>query len=57
MIDKFRVGIIRADGTPEAKNFPDKKPAEDWILSFMEKEHLRQARLKDLETNIEERII
>ncbi len=53
----YRVGIIKENGTPDAKNFDTKKEAEDWILSLMDKENLRQARLKDLDTNIEERII
>ncbi len=53
----FRVGIIQENGTPDAKNFGTKKEAEDWILSLMDKETLRQVRIKDLESGIEEKII
>lgn len=53
----YRAGIIKENGTPEAHNFDTKKEAEDWILSIMDREELRQARIKDLDSNIEERII
>lgn len=53
----FRVGIIHENGNPEAHNFDTKWEAESWLLSIMEKEELRQARLKDLDTEIEEKII
>ena len=53
----FRVGIIRQNGIPEAHNFKTKGEAEEFILKLMEIENLRQARLKDLDTGIEEKII
>ena len=53
----FRVGLIRENGIPEAHNFDTKAEAESWLLSIMEKEELRQARIKDLTTGIEEKII
>jgi len=53
----WRVGVIRQNGIPEAHNFNTKSEAEDYLLSIMEKEELRQARIKDLSTGEEERII
>jgi hypothetical protein len=53
----FRVGLIRANGIPEAKNFPTREEADDFLLKLMEIEQLRQARLKDTDTGIEEKII
>jgi hypothetical protein len=53
----FRVGLIRENGTPEAHNFDTKVEAESWLLSIMEREELRQARIKNLDTNEEEKII
>ena len=53
----WKVGVIRQNGIPEAHNFDTKSEAEDYLLSIMEKEELRQARIKDLSTGEEERII
>jgi hypothetical protein len=53
----FRIGLIRENGIPEAHNFKTKGEAEDFILKLMETENLRQARLKDLNTGVEEKII
>lgn len=54
----YRVGLIRANGIPEAYNFDTKSEAESFLLSLMDKEpNLRQARLKDLTTGEEERVI
>jgi len=53
----FRIGLIRANGIPEAHNFDTKEEAEEFLLALMDKEQLRQARIKDLITNEEERII
>jgi 3'-phosphoadenosine 5'-phosphosulfate sulfotransferase len=53
----FRVGLIRANGAPEAQNFNTKEEADEFLLILMDKEKLRQARLKDLTTGIEEIII
>jgi len=53
----WKVGVIRQNGIPEAHNFDTKSEAEDYLLSIMEKEQLRQARIKDLSTGEEERII
>ena len=49
----FRVGIIKENGIPEAHNFDTKTEAESWLLSVMDREELRQARIKNLETNVE----
>jgi hypothetical protein len=53
----FRVGLIKENGFPYAQNFPTKEEAEDFLLKLMETEQLRQARIKDLDTGIEEKII
>ena len=53
----WKVGVIRQNEIPEAHNFDTKSEAEDYLLSIMEKEELRQARIKDLSTGEEERII
>ena len=53
----WRVALIRQNGIPEAHNFPTRSEAEDFILKLMETENLRQARLKDLDTGVEEKII
>lgn len=53
----FRVGLIRENGIPEAQNFDTKVEAESYLLSIMEREELRQARIKDMSNGIEEKII
>ena len=53
----FRIGLIRQNGIPEAHNFNTRAEAEDFILNLMETENLRQARIKDLDTGEEERVI
>jgi hypothetical protein len=53
----FRVGFIKDNGIPDAKNFPTKEQAEDFILNLIDKEKIRQARIKDLDSGIEEKII
>jgi hypothetical protein len=54
----FIVGLIRANGIPEVHNFDTKGEAESFLLALMDKEpDLRQARIKDLDTGIEEKII
>jgi len=53
----YRVGLIRANGTPEAQNFPTKEKAEGYLLILMDKEQLRQARIKNLDNGEEEKII
>jgi hypothetical protein len=53
----YRVGLIRENGIPEAHNFDTQAEAESWLLSIMDKEELRQARIKNLDTEIEEKII
>jgi hypothetical protein len=53
-----RIGVIRANGIPEAHNFDTRGEAESWLLALMDKEpNLRHARLKDMDTKIEEKII
>lgn len=56
-VKMYRVGLIRQNGIPEAKNFPTRKEAEDFLLNLMEIENLRQARIRDLDTGEEEKII
>jgi hypothetical protein len=53
----FRMGYIKNNGFPDAKNFDTKNEAEEFLLKLMETENLRQARIKDLNTGIEEKII
>lgn len=53
----FRVGLIKENGIPEAHNFDTREEAESYLLSLMDREQLRQARIKDLTTGIEEKII
>jgi len=54
----YRVGLIRENGIPEAHNFDTKAEAESYLLSIMEREQLRQARIKDMNNDgIEEKII
>lgn len=53
----YRVGLIRQNGTPEAHNFDTKGEAEEFILKLMETENLRQARLRDMDNGVEEKII
>ena len=53
----FRVGLIKENGIPEAQNFPTKEQAEEFLLNLMETEQLRQARIKNLDTGLEEIII
>ena len=53
----YRVGLIKENGTPEAHNFDTKWEAESYLLSLMDKEQLRQARIKNLDNGEEEKII
>ena len=53
----FRIGLIRQNGIPEAHNFNTRAEAEDFILNLMETENLRQARLRDMTTGEEQKII
>jgi hypothetical protein len=53
---KYRVGIITKTGEPRGKAFEIKQEAEDYILDLAEKEGIKQARIKDLMTGIEESI-
>jgi hypothetical protein len=54
----YRIGVIRANGTPEAQNFDTKGEAESWLLALMDKEpNLRQARLRNMDNGEEEKII
>ncbi len=39
----WRVGIIKKDGTTDAKNFETKEQCEEWILKKAEKEDLKKA--------------
>lgn len=53
----FRIGLIRQNGIPEAHNFNTRAEAEDFILNLMETENLRQARIRDMNTGEEQKII
>lgn len=53
----FRVGFITDKGIPAAENFNTRDEAETFILQLMDKEKLRQARIKDLTTGEEERVV
>jgi len=53
----FRVALIRQNGIPEAHNFKTREEADDFLLNLMEIEKLRQTRLKNLDTQEEEKII
>lgn len=52
----YRVGIIKKDGKVISKNFSNKEEAEEYILLIAEKEGIKQARIRDMETKKEERI-
>lgn len=53
----FRIGLIRQNGIPEAHNFNTRAEAEDFLLNLMEIEDLRQARIRDMNTGEEQKII
>lgn len=52
----YRAGVVTKDGIPKAQNFETKKEAEDWILEIAEKEGIRHARIRNMETKEEENI-
>lgn len=53
----FKLGYITINGIPKAENFNTKEEAEDFVLELMEKNEIRKARIKDLDTGIEEEIL
>jgi len=52
----YRVGLVNNNGIPKAQNFNTRKEAEDWILEIAEKEGIRHARIRNMETKEEENI-
>jgi len=53
----YTAGGVKKNGEVFGKAFETKAEAEEFILSIMEKEELKRARIKDLKTGIEEIII
>jgi hypothetical protein len=54
---KYSAAIIKKDGSIAGKAFESKEEAEEWILAFLEKDEIKKARIKDLNTGIEEIIL
>ena len=54
---KFSAGVVTKTGEIQGRAFLTKEEAEEWILSIMEKEELKSARIRNLLTGEEERII
>jgi hypothetical protein len=52
----YRVGLVTNSGIPKSDNFSTKEQAETWILEIAEKEGIRLARIKNLDTGEEERV-
>ena len=53
----FSAGAIKKNGEVIGKAFSTKEEAEEFLLNLMEKEELKQARIRNLKTGEEERII
>jgi hypothetical protein len=53
----FSAGVITKTGQIYGKAFESKSEAEEYILSIMEKEELKQARIRNLTTGEEEKIV
>jgi hypothetical protein len=53
----FSAGVITKTGQIFGKAFETKLEAENYILVLMEKEELKQARIRNLNTGEEEKII
>ena len=53
----YSAGVITKTGEIFGKAFETKGEAEEYILSLMEKQELKRARIKDLSTGLEEIII
>lgn len=53
----YSVGALKKNGEPIGKAFDTKEEAEEYLLALMEKEELKMARIRDLKTGLEERII
>ena len=51
---KFKAGAIIKTGEVKGKAFETRQEAEDYILDLAEKEGIKQGRIKDLNTGIEE---
>ena len=46
----FRVGVVKANGKVEGKNFDTKQQADNYVLSMAEKEGLKSARILNKKT-------
>ena len=53
----FSVGILTKLGKVFGECFKTKEEAENYILEFMEKEDLKQARIRNQNTGEEEKVI
>jgi len=47
---KFRLAIIKKDGSPLGKNFKTREEVDDFLLNEMEKDNIKFYRIKDRET-------
>lgn len=54
---KYSVGAIKKNGEVLGRAFETKAEAEEYLLTLMEKEELKQARIRNLMTGVEEKII
>ncbi|MGD2072742.1 MAG: hypothetical protein PVG65_04565 [Candidatus Thorarchaeota archaeon] len=50
----WRAGVIYKEGKIEAKNFPNKPKAENWVLSLAEKDKIKRSVIVNTD-NIKER--
>ena len=55
-MEKFRVAILLKNLETIGKNFPTKKEAEDYILEVADKEAVKTAYIKDLESGEKEKV-
>jgi hypothetical protein len=53
---KYHAGVITKTGEIKGKAFEDKEEAELYILEMAEKEGIKQGRIRNLATGLEERI-
>ena len=54
---KYSVAVVKNNGEIAGKAFESKSEAEDYIMNFLEKNEIKKARIKDLNTGIEEIIL
>lgn len=53
----YSAGVVTSNGEIKGKAFNSKLEAEEWILSLMEQTELKSARIRNLTTGAEEKII